>query len=503
MLYNIKENIFLLEIFDEQTNIWWNNTNILDIIIHLTQKYITENFNIFNITIIIKMKLQSLIDKPLELLDFINESLKPKNSEKKKYGEVFTPLSLINEILDKLPENVWKNPNLKWFDPANGIGNFMVIIYYRLMNSLSIIIPNDKLRKKHILENMLYMSEINKKNCYIMNKIFNINNEYSMNIHNGNTLELNIKTKWNIDNFDIIVGNPPYNISNEKSTGNTLWQHFVNLSINNFLKNKRYLCFIHPNGWRKPETTNPKYGNLFELLTKDNQLLYLEIHDIKDGIEKFNCATRYDWYVLHKKRIYKNTLIKDETGVLHEINLSKWTFLPNYLYVTIEKIITNNRNTSNIIYNRSNYGADTKHVKHIKNNEYKYPLIHSTPKNGVRYCYSSTNNNGHFGIKKVIFGESGINNAIIDEAGEYGMTQGAMAIPFNNIIEANKIKNAIESKTFQNILKACSWSNYRIEWKLFLYFKTNFYDYISDDNIDTIQIKNPKKYRIKLKLKTK
>jgi len=37
------------------------------------------------------------------------------------------------------------------------------------MEKLKDIIKDEKLRKKHILENMLYMSEINKKNCWICN----------------------------------------------------------------------------------------------------------------------------------------------------------------------------------------------------------------------------------------------------------------------------------------------------------------------------------------------
>ena len=51
----------------------------------------------------------------------IIEYLAVKESEKNKFGEVFTPMELIEEMLDKLPENVWKNPELKWLDPANGI----------------------------------------------------------------------------------------------------------------------------------------------------------------------------------------------------------------------------------------------------------------------------------------------------------------------------------------------------------------------------------------------
>ena len=39
-------------------------------------------------------------------------------------------------MLDKLPKDVWKNPNLKWLDPANGIGNYPIVAYYKLMEGL-------------------------------------------------------------------------------------------------------------------------------------------------------------------------------------------------------------------------------------------------------------------------------------------------------------------------------------------------------------------------------
>ncbi len=59
------------------------------------------------------IKQQSLIDRPKELLELIAECLKPKELEKKEYGEVFTPMKLVSDMLDKLPEHVWKNKNLK------------------------------------------------------------------------------------------------------------------------------------------------------------------------------------------------------------------------------------------------------------------------------------------------------------------------------------------------------------------------------------------------------
>ena len=89
--------------------------------------------------------------------------------------------------------------------------------------------------------------------------------------------------------------------------------------------------------------------------------------------------------------------------------------------------------------------------------------------------YSKINNKGHFGISKVIFGESGINNTVIDMDGKYGMTQGAIAIIVNNKTEAENISKALLSKNFNNLIKSCIIGNFRIEWRLFTYFKKDFW----------------------------
>ena len=83
ILKMVKHNKELLEIFNEQTFVWWNKSNIIDLVYYLIKKYIKDNSDIYNITIYIKMTIQSLLDKPIELLNFINETLKPKDIEKK------------------------------------------------------------------------------------------------------------------------------------------------------------------------------------------------------------------------------------------------------------------------------------------------------------------------------------------------------------------------------------------------------------------------------------
>ena len=38
---------------------------------------------------------------------------------------------------------------------------------------------------------MLFMSELNKKNCYLCKQIFDINNEYELNLYCGDSLKMN------------------------------------------------------------------------------------------------------------------------------------------------------------------------------------------------------------------------------------------------------------------------------------------------------------------------
>jgi len=92
-------------------------------------------------------------------------------------------MELVNEMLDTLPKEVWKNPNLKWLDPAAGMGNFPVAVYMRLMEGLKDVkgYKDEEKRRKHILKNMLYMVELDKTNVFMMKKIF-CGKKYKLNI---------------------------------------------------------------------------------------------------------------------------------------------------------------------------------------------------------------------------------------------------------------------------------------------------------------------------------
>ena len=195
-------------------------------------------------------------------------------------------------------------------------------------------------------------------------------------------------------------------------------------------------------------------------MTQKNQMIYLSIHGIKDGQQTFNCGTRYDWYLIQKTPKYTTTIVNDENTNTVVIDTSIFKWLPNYDIDTVQNIIAKeNKEKCPIIYDRSNYGADKKWMSKIQTDEFKYPCIHSTPKSGIRYMYSNVNDRGHFGVSKVIFGESGIYDNIIDMDGKYGMTHGAMAIQVNNLEEAIQLSKALTSKKMKTLLDSCLFSS--------------------------------------------
>ena len=52
-----------------------------------------------------------------------------------KNGEVFTPKSLVEKMMDKIPEEKWKDPNSVWLEPTFGSGNMLICMLERRIAS--------------------------------------------------------------------------------------------------------------------------------------------------------------------------------------------------------------------------------------------------------------------------------------------------------------------------------------------------------------------------------
>ena len=432
-------------------------------------KELTDKMDIETFSKIIKK-----IKNRRELSKMVDKYLVPLEKEKSDNAEFTTPFKLRQEMLDKIPEEFWKSPK-KVFEPCSGKGGFLIDIIDRFMIGLNGYIDDDEERYKFIVEKCLYFCDINSTNIYINKLLIDHENKYKLNFYQGDTLKLDIKDKFNLLNFDAIIGNPPYNPPGCKGIGNSIWQSFTKLSIDKWLKKDGLLLFVHPPGWRKPNSKRSTFYGFFNKMTKDNQMIYLSIHGIKDGKETFNCGTRYDWYLIQKTPKYKNTDVCDVKGEIGDFDMDKFNWLPNSNIKLVEKLIDKPYKLD-ILYNSNYSRINKKIVSKVETEEFKYPLIYLTPKKGIRKMYSKINNRGHFGISKVIIGESGMDNALLDFEGEYGMTQDSFGIIISNIEEGKNILKVIKTPEFKKFIKeSCSWSNFRIDYRLFKDFNNDFW----------------------------
>jgi len=196
-------------------------------------------------------------DDQKEVLEFILENLTPKKEQVAARGEVFTPLKTVEDMLDKLPADVWTHPEYRWLDPSNGIGNFPVVAFTKLFNGISAAIPDENARKKHIVENMLFMVEIDKTNIQLSKKLLHKmcgNSECKINLleHDFMTLtdEILLDT-FGVKTFHVVMGNPPYNSTGVNKGGGSLWPKFLKRIFEIVEKDGGYIVLIHPPGWRK------------------------------------------------------------------------------------------------------------------------------------------------------------------------------------------------------------------------------------------------------------
>jgi hypothetical protein len=208
-------------------------------------------------------RIKALTDKNINKMEHIKDIIlmlrdyvKVGEVEKKKFGEVMTPLELVKEMLNTLPEEVWSNPNLKWLDPANGTGPYPVMVIYKLMKGLEEWEPDEEKRYKHILENMIYVCELQPKNMFLYMCAVDPFDEYKLNVYTGSFLEegfdRHLDEVWGVDNFDLIIGNPPYNSNFKKN----FYIDFFEKSFS-ILNKIGYLTFITPSRY----TIQPEFSS--------------------------------------------------------------------------------------------------------------------------------------------------------------------------------------------------------------------------------------------------
>ena len=201
------------------------------------------------------------------------------------YGEVATDHNMVDTMLTLLPDHVWQNKNLKWMDVGCGQGYISDRIVFRLTQSLRSQFKTEDACRKHILQNMLCMVEVNPFHRDRLREKFGEN----ANIVIDNFLE----PASPLEKVDVIVENPPYNINgaiktptnqttNKKVDGVTVWRDFLFRSLQQLNENG-YLSIITPSIWMR----NDKF-NVYSRLLNNTQLLKCHCLSASETISAFH-----------------------------------------------------------------------------------------------------------------------------------------------------------------------------------------------------------------------
>jgi hypothetical protein len=331
------------------------------------------------------------------------------------------------------------------------MGNGFKYKGYENIIGLKNVITDEKEREKHIIENMLYGTDIQEKSISICNSLFR-SDLYKTNFTCVDFLDY--KTEFKFDN---IIGNPPfedYRGGKRKAKNHNLWRPIIMKSYS-ILKNGGNMAFVCPQSWMSYSKTNSDMFNLFN----KNDVLTLNVNECRKYFK--GVGSSFSYFFIKKSKSNINTKLVCEYNKKNYnsiTNLGSNKFFPLLINDSsisiINKFIFSNREKFNLKFDSYLHAYTKKsNLSKFKNNEFCYKVWHTPSCTLWSNKEHTTQNCSKLLIPTTTYYEK----MLVDVSGN---TQGMGYIIFDDLTSADKAKRVLMLKLYRFVVNITRWSNW-------------------------------------------
>ena len=421
--------------------------------------------------------------------------------------EVFTPPSLANQVLDLLPQELFRSPKTRFLDPFTKSGVFLREIVKRLDKGLEDHIPDRQERIDHIMHNQVYGIACTELTALLARRSVycskTANGRFAVSRFDnpeGNIRYEAIQHSWvggkcrfcgasqsvydrgtdaeqyayqfiHTDNpsqltgnmtFDVIIGNPPYQLADggNAASAKPLYHLFVQQAIR---LSPRYLSMIIPARWYSGGKGLDEFR---DLMLNDTRLSYLvdyfDSNDCFPGIDLSGGVCYFLWDQQHSGDCIVRSIINGKESIIQRPLIEKGndSFVRFNSSISILEKIKQFQESSfiQLVSSRKPFGIATneqidteKEINGIK--------IYAYPKNGyIESSKVSANKQSVYKPKVLIsyaYGDRGnfpylvIGKPFIGEVNSCCSETYLMIGPFDTTNECENVMSYIRTKFFR------------------------------------------------------
>ena len=320
--------------------------------------------------------------------------------------EVFTPPELANKIIDMLPQELFENPDTTFLDPCCKSGVFLREIAKRLIKGLEPQIPDLEKRIEHIFSKQLFgiaitelTSLLSRRSVYCSKYPSSEWSAYQFPEDNpqGNIIYQRIKHTWkdgkcvccgaskseydrgselethayqfihNLDvkkvfnmKFDVIIGNPPYQLSDGGSGTGISAKPLYHLFVETAKKlSPRYISMIIPSRWfAGGKGLNEFRSMMLESKNISTMVDYPKSRDCFPGVDIAGGVCYFLWDSMYSGKC-KLVSRQGHSEITRDRNLNEFSiFIRDNIGIDIiHKILDSSKDyMDSVVYSRNPFG---------------------------------------------------------------------------------------------------------------------------------------------------